>query len=104
MTSAPGFSLQWSATKADVSAAGDLGYTAGAYQMTMNDAAGKPMRKIRHHLEEAIERDVESNGGHLQRRCATTSTCSSRGTKIQEGRACEVNIEEARAEETRLVG
>jgi len=43
MTSAPGFSLQWSATKADVSAAGDLGYTAGAYQMTMNDAAGKPM-------------------------------------------------------------
>jgi ketosteroid isomerase-like protein len=43
MASMPGFSLQWSAAKADVSAAGDLGYTAGTYQMTMNDAAGKPM-------------------------------------------------------------
>ena len=42
MTSAPGFSLQWSATKADVSTSGDLGYTTGTYQMTMNDAAGKP--------------------------------------------------------------
>jgi ketosteroid isomerase-like protein len=43
MSSAPGFSLHWDATKADVSASGDLGYTAGTYQMTMNDAAGKPM-------------------------------------------------------------
>src|SRR6266852_3953532 len=31
MTSMPGFALQWSATKADVSASGDLGYTAGSY-------------------------------------------------------------------------
>lgn len=43
MTSMPGFALQWSATKADVSASGDLGYTTGTYQMTANDAAGKPM-------------------------------------------------------------
>jgi ketosteroid isomerase-like protein len=43
MTSMPGFALQWSATKADVSASGDLGYTAGSYQMSANDAAGKPM-------------------------------------------------------------
>lgn len=42
MSSMPGFSLQWSAVKADVSAAGDLGYTAGTYQMTANDAAGTP--------------------------------------------------------------
>src|SRR5260370_219161 len=42
MTSMPGFSLQWSATKADVSASGDLGYTTGTYQMTMNNAAGTP--------------------------------------------------------------
>jgi len=26
----------------DVSAAGDLGYTAGAYELTVNDATGKP--------------------------------------------------------------
>ena len=43
MTSMPGFSLQWNAAKADVSASGDLGYTTGTYQMAMNDAAGKPM-------------------------------------------------------------
>lgn len=43
MSSMPGFALQWTATKADVSASGDLGYTTGTYQMTMNDAAGKPM-------------------------------------------------------------
>ena len=41
--SMPGFALQWSATKADVSEAGDLGYTAGAYELTTNDTAGKPV-------------------------------------------------------------
>jgi len=43
MTSMPGFSLQFSATKADVSASGDLGHTTGTYQVTVNDAAGNPM-------------------------------------------------------------
>lgn len=43
MVSMPGFSLHWSAAKADVSTSGDLGYTSGSYEMTMNDAAGKPM-------------------------------------------------------------
>lgn len=42
MSSMPGFALQWTATKADVSASGDLGYTTGAYQMTTKDAAGTP--------------------------------------------------------------
>jgi ketosteroid isomerase-like protein len=32
MSSAPGFALQWMATKADVSTSGDLGYTAGTYE------------------------------------------------------------------------
>ena len=39
MTKAPGFKLTWKATRADVSAAGDLGYTAGTYEMTANNAA-----------------------------------------------------------------
>jgi ketosteroid isomerase-like protein len=39
---APGFSIRWSPTKADVSAGGDLGYVTGAYQISRNDAAGKP--------------------------------------------------------------
>ena len=43
LTSIPGFSLRWTATKAEVSASGDLGYTSGSYEMTMNDAGGKPM-------------------------------------------------------------
>jgi ketosteroid isomerase-like protein len=40
MASAPGFSLKWTPAAATVSAAGDLGYTSGAYEMTMNDASG----------------------------------------------------------------
>jgi ketosteroid isomerase-like protein len=37
MMSAPGFSLTWTPTKAIVSAGGDVGYTAGTYQMTTSD-------------------------------------------------------------------
>jgi len=43
MSSTPGFSLHWDPAKADVSASGELGFTAGSYQMTMNDASGRPM-------------------------------------------------------------
>jgi ketosteroid isomerase-like protein len=42
MTQLPGFALQWSPTKANMSASGDLGYTAGSYALTMNDATGRP--------------------------------------------------------------
>jgi hypothetical protein len=38
----PGFRLQWKATRADIGASGDLGYTAGTYELTMNNAAGLP--------------------------------------------------------------
>ena len=41
MSAAPGFAIQWTATKADVSASGDLGLTAGTYEMTMGGAAEK---------------------------------------------------------------
>ena len=34
LTKAPGFSITWKATSADVSASGDLGYTAGTYALT----------------------------------------------------------------------
>jgi ketosteroid isomerase-like protein len=40
LTKAPGFALTWKATRADVSASGDLGYTAGDYALSMNNAAG----------------------------------------------------------------
>ena len=42
MAQLPGFALQWSPTKADMSASGDLGYTTGTFALTTNDAAGKP--------------------------------------------------------------
>jgi hypothetical protein len=43
MTSMPGFSLQFSPTKADVGASGDIGYTTGTYEMSMSDGAGNAM-------------------------------------------------------------
>lgn len=42
MSKAPGFNLTWKATRAEVAASGDLGYTVGTYEMTMNNAAGLP--------------------------------------------------------------
>ena len=43
MSAAPDFSVTWTASKADVAGSGDIGYTAGTYDMTMNGAkdAGK---------------------------------------------------------------
>ncbi len=39
MSAAPGFSLAWIPTKAEVTASGDVGYTAGTYKSTMGGAA-----------------------------------------------------------------
>jgi ketosteroid isomerase-like protein len=41
MSSAPGFSLQWTPVRADVSTAGDVGYTVGTYEALMNGATEK---------------------------------------------------------------
>ena len=42
MTKAPGFNVTWQATRAEVAASGDLGYTVGNYELTVNNAAGMP--------------------------------------------------------------
>ena len=39
----PGFSLSWQAGKVEASRGGDLAYSMGTYQGTMNDAKGKPV-------------------------------------------------------------
>jgi ketosteroid isomerase-like protein len=39
MSAAPGFALSWTASRAEVAASGDIGYTVGAYQSEMG---GKP--------------------------------------------------------------
>ena len=41
MSSSPGFSVQWTASKADVSNSGDVGYTTGTYQATMGGVSEK---------------------------------------------------------------
>jgi ketosteroid isomerase-like protein len=41
MAAIPGFSLRWTPVRADVSAAGDVGYTVGTYEASMNGATEK---------------------------------------------------------------
>jgi ketosteroid isomerase-like protein len=41
MNSAPGFSLKFSPTRAEVAASGDIGYTSGSYEATMNGSTEK---------------------------------------------------------------
>ena len=43
MFAAPGFSMSWQTTKAEVARSGDIGYTIGTYKMGMNDPKGNPM-------------------------------------------------------------
>lgn len=40
---APGFAVSWQPTQAEVSRTGDLGYTVGTYEVTVNDAEGNPV-------------------------------------------------------------
>jgi uncharacterized protein (TIGR02246 family) len=39
----PGLSVTWQPTKVEVSKSGDLAYLYGTYQLTANDASGKPI-------------------------------------------------------------
>jgi len=39
---APGFTVSWKPTRAEVSSSGDLGYTVGTYELTVHNAAGLP--------------------------------------------------------------
>jgi uncharacterized protein (TIGR02246 family) len=39
----PGYALSWQADKVEASRGGDLAYTVGTYQQTLNDAKGKPV-------------------------------------------------------------
>ena len=43
MMKSPGFSITWQATRADVSASGDLGYTIGNYTLKTSNANGVPV-------------------------------------------------------------
>jgi ketosteroid isomerase-like protein len=43
MLATPGFVISWKATKVEVAKSGDLGFVSGTYEVTMNDASGKPV-------------------------------------------------------------
>jgi ketosteroid isomerase-like protein len=42
----PGYNLTWTPTRIVVSSAGDLGYTAGRYQLTLNNPNGEPVPEM----------------------------------------------------------
>jgi ketosteroid isomerase-like protein len=39
----PGLAISWKATKVEVAKSGDIGFVSGSYELTMNDASGKPV-------------------------------------------------------------
>ena len=43
LMASPGYALSWQATRAEVSGTGDLGYTVGTYEFTINDPQGQPV-------------------------------------------------------------
>lgn len=43
LVSAPGLSIKWQLTKVEVAKSGEIGYGYGTYDLTLNDAKGKPM-------------------------------------------------------------
>ncbi len=45
ITAIPGFAVSWQTTQAEVSRAGDLGYTLATLELTMNDADGNPVTR-----------------------------------------------------------
>ena len=50
LSKAPGFALSWKPGAAEVSASGDLGYTTGTYEMTINNAANVATTEKGHYL------------------------------------------------------
>jgi uncharacterized protein (TIGR02246 family) len=46
LTSLPGYSLTFAPTKIEVAKAGDLAYDVGTFELTVNDADGKPSTHI----------------------------------------------------------
>ena len=43
LLASPGVAISWKTTKVEVARSGDIAYTTGTYELTMNDASGKPI-------------------------------------------------------------
>ena len=51
MVASPGFAVGWKATKAEVARSGDLACLIGTYELTLNDASGKPVNERGKYVE-----------------------------------------------------
>jgi ketosteroid isomerase-like protein len=43
LLASPGLVISWKATKVEVAKSGDIGFVSGTYELTINDASGKPV-------------------------------------------------------------
>ena len=43
LLASPGLTISWKTTKVEVAKSGDIAYTTGTYELTMNDPTGKPI-------------------------------------------------------------
>jgi ketosteroid isomerase-like protein len=43
LLASPGLVISWKTTKVEVARSGDMAYASGTYELTMNDASGKPV-------------------------------------------------------------
>jgi ketosteroid isomerase-like protein len=51
LIASPGLAVSWKATKVEVAKSGDIGFVSGTYELTMNDASGKPVPDHGKYLE-----------------------------------------------------
>ena len=51
MLASPGLVISWKATKVEVAQSGDLGFVSGTYELTVNDASGKPVNERGKYVE-----------------------------------------------------
>src|SRR5215472_3460416 len=51
MLASPGLTITWKPTKVQLAKSGDMGWVSGTYELTMNDASGKPINDRGKYLE-----------------------------------------------------
>ena len=51
LLASPGVAISWKTAKVEVARSGDIAYTTGTYELTMNDASGKPINDSGKYVE-----------------------------------------------------
>ena len=60
LLASPGLVISWKATKVEVAKSGDIGFVSGTYELTMNDASGKPVNDHGKYVE-VWEKQADGN-------------------------------------------